>query len=160
MTQGGKYLVIKIRVGEMEPDDGAIDTIFRGNYEDEWFDDPFVKDLVMEIDNSEVAGPYLIISPVLGPISFEKLSGGVKVLIMLYKMPEMEQWATSCGDNCFPAMARIGKIQDIKVKFSHCPRFLSDDMEAQFTDTGEIARGDKEIGLGIAKRMDWEAAKW
>ena len=37
--------MIKIRVGEMEPDDGAIDTIFRGNYEDEWFDDPFVKDL-------------------------------------------------------------------------------------------------------------------
>lgn len=48
---GGKYLMIKIRVGEMEPDDGAIDTIFRGNYEDEWFDDPFVKDLVMEIVN-------------------------------------------------------------------------------------------------------------
>lgn len=43
--------MIKIRVGEMEPDDGAIDTIFRGNYEDEWFDDPFVKDLVMEIVN-------------------------------------------------------------------------------------------------------------
>jgi len=57
--------MIKIRVGEMEPDDGAIDTIFRGNYEDEWFDDPFVKDLVMEIDNSEVAGPYLIISIVM-----------------------------------------------------------------------------------------------
>jgi len=62
---GEKYLMIKIRVGEMEPDDGAIDTIFRGNYEDEWFDDPFVKDLVMEIDNSEVAGPYLIISIVM-----------------------------------------------------------------------------------------------
>lgn len=152
--------MIKIRVGDMEPGDGTIDTIFRGNYEDEWFNDPFVKDLVMEIDKSEVVSPYLIISPVLGPISFDKLSGGVKVLIMLYKMPEMEQWATSCGENCFPAMARIGKMQDIKVKFSHCPGFLTDDMEAQFVDNGEISKGDKEIGLGISKRLNWEAVKW
>ena len=152
--------MIKIRVGDVEPGDGAIDTIFRGNYEDDWFNDPFVKDLVMEIDKSEVVSPYLIISPVLGPINFEKLSCGVKVLIMLYKMPEMEQWATSCGDNCFPAMAKIGRMQDIQVKFSHCPKFLSDNMEAQFVDDGEIARGDREIGLGIAKRMDWEAKKW
>lgn len=82
------------------------------------------------------------------------------MLIMLYKMPEMEQWATSCGDNCFPAMSRIGKIHDISVKFSHCPWKLPDDMEVQFTDTGEFAKGDKEIGLGIADRMNWEAKKW
>jgi len=92
--------MIEVRVGPMEPYDGSIDVIFHSNYMDEWFDDPFVKELVMEIDESEVISHNLIISPVLGPLSYERLSGGVKVLIMLYKMSEMEQWASSCGDNC------------------------------------------------------------
>lgn len=89
-TRGG-CLMIKIRVGEMKPDDGAIDAIFRGNYEDEWFDDPFVKNLVMEIDSSEVVSPNLIISPVLGPLSFEKLSGGVKCLLCYMKC---QRWSS------------------------------------------------------------------
>lgn len=86
-----------------------------------------------------------------------KYGTGEKYLMIKTRAGEMEQWAANCGDNCFPAMARIGKIQDIKVKFSHCLKFLSDDMEAQFTNTGEIARGNKETGLGITKKMDWEA---
>lgn len=151
--------MLKIRVGTMEPYDGSINDIFEDNYEDEWFDDTFVKDLVMEIDSSEVVSANLIISPILGPINYERLSGGVKVLIMLYKMPEMEQWASSCGDNCFPAMARIGNIQDVQVKFSHCPRHIPDEMEALFIDNGEIARGDKEIGLGISKRLSMARIK-
>lgn len=152
--------MIKVRVGRREEGDGNIKYVFRGNYEDEWFDDPFVKELVMEVDKSEVVSPYLIISPVLGPISFENLSGGVKILIMLYKMPEMEQWGTSCGDNCLPAMARIGKMQDIQVKYSHCPAKIPEEMEVQFVDSGEYAKGDKDIGLGISRRMNWGAKKW
>ena len=66
--------MIKIRVGAQEPYDGSIDAIFHGNYEDEWFDDIFVKDLVMEIDKSEVVSANLIISPVLGPISKASLN--------------------------------------------------------------------------------------
>lgn len=42
--------MIKIRVGDMEPEDGQIKAIFHRYYEDEWFEDQFVKDLVMEID--------------------------------------------------------------------------------------------------------------
>ena len=145
--------MLKIRVGHIEPYDGSIDAIFRNQFEEEWFEDPFVKDLVMEIDKSEVVSANLIISPVLGPISFERLSGGVKVLIMLYKMPEMEQWASSCGDNCLPAMIRIAKMQDVSVKFSHCPDCFPEDVEVEFIDTHEIAKGDREVGLGIIKRL-------
>ena len=145
--------MIKVRVGKWGPYDGDIDAVFHGNCEDEWFEDPFVKELVMEIDKSEVVSPYLIISPVLGPISYERISGGVKVLIMLYKMPEMEQNATNCGDNCFPALSRIGKMQDIQVKFSHCPEQFPDDIEVQFMDTGEVLRGDKDVSLAIIERL-------
>lgn len=145
--------MLKVKVGPIEPYDGTIDAIFRNQYEDAWFEDAFVKEMVMEVDKSEVVSANLIISPVLGPISCDRLSGGVKVLIMLYKMPEMEQWASSCGDNCLPAMVKIGKIQDVTVKFSHCPDRFPDDVEAEFLDTGEILKGDRDVGLAIISRL-------
>lgn len=127
--------MLKVKVGEMGPYDRAVDVVFRGNYEDEWFDDPFVKEMVLDIDKSEVISPYLIISPVLGSISYDRLSGGVKVLIMLYKMPDMEQCASNCGDNCLPAMVKIAEMHDITVKFSHCPDRFPDNVQAEFLDT-------------------------
>lgn len=109
--------------------------------------------MIKNVDKSEVVSANLIISPVLGPISYEKLSGGVKVLIMLYKMPEMTQWASSCGDNCLPFMIKIADMQDVTVKFSHCPERFPDNVKVQFLDNGEIASGDKDVGLGILKRL-------
>ena len=38
---------------------------FDGVFEPEWFDDPLVKEMVKDVDDSEVVGPYLIISPVI-----------------------------------------------------------------------------------------------
>lgn len=145
--------MLKIRVGRIEVYDSAITARFRLNYEDEWFNDPFVKELVMEIDESEVVSADLIISPVLGPISPDRLSSGVKTLIMLYKMPEMEQWASNCGDNCLPALAEIAKMQDIVVKFSHCPQKFPDDIVAEFLDNGEIVRGNRDMIIGIIERL-------
>lgn len=78
-------------------------------------------------------------------------------MIMLYEMPEMEQWGSSCGDNCMDALTRISKLKDVHVKFSHCPYYFPEDAEVQFVDNGEFAKGKKEICLGIIKRMDWEA---
>lgn len=152
LCEGG-IEVLNIKVGPMVPYDGNINAVFRGQYEENWFEDDFVKKMVKEIDNSEVVSANLIISPVLGPITFERLSGGVKVLIMLYKMPEMEQWGTSCGDNCLPLMVEVAQMHDITVKFSHCPERWPENAEARFLDTGELARGDREIGLGIIHRL-------
>lgn len=55
-----------------------VSTVFNNNYEEEWLDDPFVKDMISDIDKSEVISPYCIASPVLGQIPPTKLSGGVK----------------------------------------------------------------------------------
>ena len=56
------------------------------NWEDEWIIDPFVKEMIKDVDKSEVIGPHLIESPVLGPIPPTTLSGGVKVLILMLKL--------------------------------------------------------------------------
>ena len=44
------------------------DTYFKYNYEDEWFEDELVKEMVLDVDKSTVESSHAIISPVLGVI--------------------------------------------------------------------------------------------
>ncbi len=69
---------------------------FNNTYEDEWFDDPFVKRIVSTFDSSEVSDRQLIISPVLGQIPLERLSGGAKALILLHGTDDFYTDLTVC----------------------------------------------------------------
>lgn len=64
------------------------DTYFKYNYEDEWFDDELVKKMMQDVDHSTVLSAHSIDSPFLGIIAPERLSGGVKALIIMYKEPD------------------------------------------------------------------------
>ena len=112
----------------------VIDSYFDFNYLDEWFEDEFVKMMIKDIDKSDVISANCIQSPVLGQISPAKLSGGVKALILLYKQPELEIYATSCGDNCAKWIIEISKRQDIHIVLKHLMLFDCD-FEAYCTTT-------------------------
>ncbi len=88
---------------------------FKFNYREEWLDDPFVHEMMIDIDKSEYVGGQLIKSEVLGPIPPERLSGGLKTLISIYKNPDLIFDATSCGENCAKWLAEIGKKEDVEV---------------------------------------------
>lgn len=103
-----------------------VDNYFNFNYEDEWLLDSFVKQMIQSVDRSEVLDSQLIKSPVLGLISPEKLSGGVKALILMYKRPQLKVWATACGDNCAEWILRIGNMQDITIVLEHIMDFPYD----------------------------------
>ena len=45
--------------------------------------------MILGVDNSKYIDGIVIDSPVLGPIPPERLSGGLKTLIMIYEKPEM-----------------------------------------------------------------------
>jgi hypothetical protein len=45
------------------------DTYFKYNYEDEWFEDELVKEMVLDVDSSVVESAHAINSPVLGIIA-------------------------------------------------------------------------------------------
>lgn len=104
----------------------AIDSYFDFNYLDDWFEDEFVRDMIKDIDKSDVISANCIQSPVLGQIPPTKLSGGVKALILLYKQPELEIYATSCGDNCAKWILEISKVQDIHIVLKHLMHFNCD----------------------------------
>ena len=58
---------------------------FKNTYTDEWITDKLSREMIRDVDRSEVIGPRVIDSPVLGGISARELSGGVKTLIAIYK---------------------------------------------------------------------------
>lgn len=103
-----------------------VDTYFNYNYEDVWLDDELVKQMILDIDKSKVFSANCIESPILGQITPRLLSGGVKALILMYKEPQLELWATACGDNCADWILKIAEEQDITIVLEHIMQFKRD----------------------------------
>ena len=72
---------------------------FKNSYDDEWIVDDFSQQMIADVDSSTVLGTGVIDSPVLGRIAPERLSGGVKNLMLVKFMPEMVFNASTCGNN-------------------------------------------------------------
>ena len=104
-------------------------TYFKHTYRDQWITDPLSVEMIRDVDKSEVIGPRIIDSPVLGGITPRELSGGVKTLICIYKRPDRVFNASACGDNCAKWLLEIGKRQDVTINLRH----LMDFGEIEFT---------------------------
>jgi len=103
----------------------TVDGYFNLNYDSMWLDDPFVKNMIEDVDKSVVLSSECIQSPVLGQIPPTKLSGGVKALILMLKEDEIV-WATACGDNCAKWIIEIAKMKDITICLEHSMKFPYD----------------------------------
>ena len=114
--------MLNICFGEME-DVQYGPSWFKYNYKPDWLKDPFVQKMIREIDHSEYIDGLVINSPVFGPIPPERLSGGVKTLIMIYERTDLVFNATSCGENCAGALLEIGKRKDVLVNLEYLMTF-------------------------------------
>ena len=92
---------------------------FRFNYEEEWFEDPLVAEIMADVDKSCYKGNQLIVNDELGPIPPERLSEGVQTLICIYKMPDLMYNATKCGENCAQWLVEIGRREDVTVNLRY-----------------------------------------
>lgn len=88
---------------------------FDNVYEDEWLEDDFVKEMIRDVDHSEVLTPHIIESPVLGAITPKELSGGVKVLILMLKDDSFIYNMSNCGNNCAKWVLKIAEKKDLTV---------------------------------------------
>lgn len=88
--------------GEMTlPDEQLfIDSYFFSLYKTEWLTCDYGRRVIKEVDSSDMFGGDLIISPVLGPIPPERLSGGAKTLIAAYANKDKIYPLNNLGDNC------------------------------------------------------------
>lgn len=92
--------MLKIIFGELPEAIYNTDVYFGNTYEDTWVTASFAKDVIKDIDKSEVLSAYCIQSPILGQITPSQLSGGTKTLLLMYNEPERIFNASTCGDNC------------------------------------------------------------
>ena len=124
------------------------DLYFDNTYEDEWLEDERSKEMVKDIDRSELVSPNLVISPVLGAISINRLSGGVKTLIQIDHDPTHVYNASACGDNCACWLLKIGQEKDIIVRMGHVMHFENcgiEQMSIRIDNTGEIIHSQHEL---------------
>lgn len=122
-----------------------IDLYFDNVYEDEWLEDTLVKKMILDVDQSEVKGKQLIISPVLGPIPPERLSGGVKALICMYKSDAYIDLIV-CGPNCEKWILEIAQNKDVIVGMSGY------DLTFENMDIEAICLNDQS---NITNYIDW-----
>lgn len=113
-----------------------INAYWEYNHEEEWFKDALVKEMVRSVDKSELLDNGIVDSPALGIIPHLRLSRGVRALILLLKVPDIEIWASTCGDNCAEWLLKIGEIQDIHIVLEHVMHFERD-FEAICVDNGK-----------------------
>ena len=119
--------------------------------------------MVKDVDRSDLIGPNLVISPVLGSIPITRLSGGVKTLIQVDHDPHHVYNASVCGDNCAKWLLRIGEDKDVLVRLGHMMHFERNaQMQAgpdeksdrkpltiRIANTGEIVHSQAELNRKV-----------
>lgn len=145
--------MLRIYYGDLKADNYIFnpDAFFNNTYEDDWITDPLSVKMIRDVDGSTVVGPRLIDSPFLGPIPAERLSGGVKTLILMAHDDEHIFNASACGDNCAGWILAIGRKKDLTIRLGYLMNFGSEPFEIEIVNLHEIVRNQKEL---IEKVLD------
>ena len=144
--------MLSIIYGDMQNSIHNTNVYFKNTYEPEWFESDLAKKIVKDIDNSDVLSGECINSPVLGQIPPERLSGGVKTLLLMLNEPDKIFNASTCGDNCAKWILEIGKQKDLTINLRHMMGFGKDtEFEIRIQKGGEVVHSMKEL-IPIAHR--------
>ena len=138
-------VMLHISYGPMEGVVLKPSVYFKNAYEPEWLMEPRTKEMVKDVDKSDIIAPTLIQSPVLGPIPPERLSGGVKTLILIAHVPDKVFNASNCGDNCAKWLLAMGKEQDITINLRHLMDFGEGSFDIKILNTGDIVHSMREL---------------
>lgn len=138
-------LMLNIYYGDMKEAVYNTSAYFKYDYEDSWIVDPFVKEMIQDVDKSTVLDSGVIDSPVLGKIPPTGLSGGVKTLILFKFNKDKIFNASTCGDNCAKWLLKIAESEDRTVNLRHLMDFGKEPFEIRILNTNEIVHSMKEL---------------
>ena len=97
-------------------------------------------------DKSDVLSGECINSPVLGQIPPERLSGGVKTLLLILNEPDKIFNASTCGDNCAKWLLEIGRQKDVTINLRHMMGFGKEtEFSIKIKNNGKIVQSMKEL---------------
>lgn len=134
---------------------------FDNTYLDSWLEDPLCIRMIRSVDRSEVIGPHLIQSPVLGPIPPTSLSGGVKTLLLVRNDRSRIFNASTCGDNCAWWLLRIASQAaragegDVTVNLFHHMHF-SGNFSIRVLNSGVVVHNKSQLFDEAARALRGE----
>lgn len=137
--------MLNIYFGDMEQAVFNTAVYFKNSYEDEWITEELSREMIKDVDKSEVLDSGVINSPVLGMIPPVNLSGGVKTLILMEHEPEKIFNASTCGDNCAKWILKIAENKDITINLRHIMDFGEGTFEIKILNTNEIVHNMEEL---------------
>lgn len=137
--------MLNIFYGDMKDAVYNTASYFKFDYEDEWITDPFVKEIILDVDKSVVLDSGVIDSPVLGKIPPVGLSGGVKTLILVKFEKNKIFNASTCGDNCARWLLKIAESEDRTVNLRHLMDFGEDSFTVRILNTNQIVHSMREL---------------
>ena len=143
--------MLSIYFGDLKDSIYNTSSYFKFNYEKEWLTDPFVSEMIKDVDDSIVLGTGAIDSPVLGVIAPVSLSGGVKTLILIDKVTDKIFNASNCGDNCAKWILKIAETKDITINLRHIMNFGKETFSAKILNDDVIVSSMDEL-IPIAGR--------
>ena len=152
-----RQLVLTIHYGDVEGVIYNTSTFFNNVYSPEWFEDELALRMIRSVDRSTVLGPNAIESRVLGAIPPEKLSSGVKTLLLMLFMPERVYNASNCGDNCAYWILEVASIHDVAISLYHIMDFGNPKFTVRVANTGAIVHSMDELVLIAADCLRGDA---
>lgn len=129
------------------------DAFFNNQHVPDWLTDPLSVQMIRDVDQSDVVGPNLIQSPFLGPIPPERLSGGVKTLIMIEHDGDHLYNASACGDNCARWLLEIGERKDRLIRLGYVMDFGRGSFQIRVENTGRIVHNMTELTEEIVRHQ-------
>ena len=138
--------MLTIIYGDVENSIYNTSVYFKNTYEPEWIESELAKKMIKDVDDSDVLSGECINSPVLGQIPPERLSGGVKTLLLMLNEPDKIFNASTCGDNCAKWILEIGKRKDLTINLRHMMSFGHEtEFEIKIANGGEIVHSMREL---------------
>ena len=120
--------MLTIVFGEVERAIYNTAVFFKNSFEPEWLEKELAKEMILDVDRSEVLSPYCIQSPVLGQIPPEMLSGGVKTLLLILNRTD-----------------KIAEYKDITINLRHVMKFGREDFPVPVWVEGQEVHNMKEL---------------
>ncbi|MBP3608960.1 MAG: DUF4869 domain-containing protein [Lachnospiraceae bacterium] len=137
--------MLKVYFGDMEDSIYNTSVRFDNNYEDSWINSAIAKEIIKDIDNSEVLSANCIKSEVLGQISPTMLSGGTKTLLLIINEPTEIFNASTCGDNCAKWILKISENKDVIINLRHIMDFGRENFTLEVLNNNKIVHSMKEL---------------
>lgn len=144
--------MLKIFYGDMDDVIFNTSVYFKNTYQEKWITDELAVQMIRDIDQSEVVGPHLIESPVLGAISPRELSGGVKTLILIHNEKTEVFNASTCGDNCAKWLLKMAENEDVTINLRHLMDFGKEAFTIEVLNTHQVVHNMIEL-LDVAGEL-------